>query len=85
MEARTLEKWWEKSRATVVAALEKEQELQKARDQLLKYHIQNRTDTSRMRMELEMYEAVQIYKEILDIEETRRQNKDQAITISDDE
>eukprot|EP00972_Heterocapsa_arctica_P101967 15023320-Heterocapsa_arctica.AAC.1 len=67
-----------------LAALAMEEE-QKARDQLLKYHVQNHTDTDKMRMELEMYKAVQIYKELLDIEETRRRNKDQAITISNDE
>ncbi len=74
MEASTLEEWWEKTRAMVLAALEKDKEDQTARDQLLKYHVQNHTDTARMRMELEMYEAVQIYKEIQDIEEERIKN-----------
>eukprot|EP00972_Heterocapsa_arctica_P043911 6484657-Heterocapsa_arctica.AAC.1 len=83
VEARTLEEWWEKTRTTVLTALAKEEEMQKARDKLLQYHVQNRTDTSRMRMELEMYETEQISKDILDIEEERRKNK--AITISDDE
>eukprot|EP00972_Heterocapsa_arctica_P041309 6091310-Heterocapsa_arctica.AAC.1 len=36
-------------------------------------------------MELEMYESDQIYKELQDIEEKRRRNKQQAITIIDDE
>eukprot|EP00972_Heterocapsa_arctica_P047540 7012496-Heterocapsa_arctica.AAC.1 len=70
MDASTLEEWWEKTHAMVLAALETDR---------------NHTDTARMRMELEMYEAVQIYTEILDIEEARIKNKDQAITISDDE
>eukprot|EP00972_Heterocapsa_arctica_P112873 16434227-Heterocapsa_arctica.AAC.1 len=37
MEASTLEEWWQKTSAMVLAALEKDED-QKARDQLLKYH-----------------------------------------------
>eukprot|EP00972_Heterocapsa_arctica_P082504 12157380-Heterocapsa_arctica.AAC.1 len=36
-------------------------------------------------MELEMYESEHIYKELQDIEEKIRKNKQQAITIIDDE
>eukprot|EP00972_Heterocapsa_arctica_P049937 7344685-Heterocapsa_arctica.AAC.1 len=35
IEAITLEEWWEKTQATVLAALAREEEVQKARDQLL--------------------------------------------------
>eukprot|EP00972_Heterocapsa_arctica_P026297 3871320-Heterocapsa_arctica.AAC.1 len=84
MESSTLEEWW-KNPQMVLAALEKDKEDQKARDLLLEYHVQDRTDTDRMRMELEMYEPVQIYKELQDIEENIRKNKDQAFTIMDDE
>eukprot|EP00972_Heterocapsa_arctica_P091022 13430350-Heterocapsa_arctica.AAC.1 len=80
-----MEKWWEKTHTMVKAALEADKEDQTTRELLLKYHVQENTDTARMRMELEMCEPVQIYKELLDIEEARRKNKEQINTISDDE
>eukprot|EP00972_Heterocapsa_arctica_P065662 9690534-Heterocapsa_arctica.AAC.1 len=60
-------------------------EEENGQDLLQKYDEQNHPDTDNMRMELESHEAVQIYKELLDIEKVKGRKKGQVITIVDDE
>eukprot|EP00972_Heterocapsa_arctica_P055467 8184213-Heterocapsa_arctica.AAC.1 len=62
-----------------------EDEEEKGRDLLQAIHEQNHLDMYNMRTELESQEAVQIYKELLDIEKEKRRKEAQVITIVDDE
>eukprot|EP00972_Heterocapsa_arctica_P026358 3880391-Heterocapsa_arctica.AAC.1 len=60
-------------------------EEEKGQDLLQKCKVQNHHDMENMRMELESHEAVQIYKELLDIEKVTGRKEGQVITIVDDE
>eukprot|EP00972_Heterocapsa_arctica_P041865 6173205-Heterocapsa_arctica.AAC.1 len=84
-EASTLEQWWENQQAAAVAAVAMVEEEEKVLGLRKECEEQDRLDMNKMRTELERHEALQIYKELLDIEKGKRRKKGHAITIVDDE